>query len=88
MSLDGTPADAVHAMTTVLTQQQRAGRFGRAVRGEDIPADDTRSTTEQDGASEPIGTAAYVVDPNAVAAAIVERLLAGRTIAVAPRKRR
>ena len=43
---------------------------------------------EQDGASGPIRTVEYVVDPNAVAAAIVERLLAGRTIAVAPRKRR
>ena len=43
---------------------------------------------EKDGASEPIGIAEYVVDPDAVAAAIVERLLAGRTMAVAPRKQR
>jgi hypothetical protein len=75
-------------MTTVLSYQQRAGRFGREVRGADVPADDTRSTMEKDGASESIGIANYVVDPDAVAAAIVERLLAGRTMAVAPRKQR
>ena len=38
--------------------------------------------TDRDGAC--FETASYVVDAAAVAAAIVERLLAGRTIAVAP----
>ena len=58
-------------MTTVLEHQQRAGRFGREIRG----------ARETDDAREGSARVGYVVDPDAVAAAIVERLLAGRTIA-------
>jgi hypothetical protein len=57
-------------MTTVLQEQQRAGRFGRETRGEDV-TDETREGAARVG---------YVVDPDAVAEAIVARLLAGRTI--------
>ena len=59
-------------MTTMLTYQQRAGRFGREVRGDD----ETGTTVENDGG----GKAVYVIDADAVAEAIVERLVAGRTI--------
>jgi hypothetical protein len=64
-------------MTTMLTHQQRAGRFGREVRGDEIQQDDARERT---------GRVDYVIDPDAVAAAIVERLAAGRTIPVAAPK--
>jgi hypothetical protein len=67
-------------MTTVLRYQQRAGRFGRDVRGED----DLRTAMETDRADERSEAAAYVVDADAVAAAIIARLLAGRTIAPPP----
>jgi hypothetical protein len=64
MNDDPSPADAARAMnTTLLRQQRRAGRFGRTV-----PAPDER-----------FETLGYAVDPDAVAGAIVERLLAGRT---------
>ena len=62
-------------MTTLLLNRQRAGRFGRESRG-----DDAFTTTETDGGDEPRRAIAYVVDPETVAAAIVERLIAGRTI--------
>jgi hypothetical protein len=78
-------ADAARAMTTVLRYQQRAGRFGRDVRsGYDVHADDTRMAMETDGADEPSSGVGYVVDAAAVAAAIVERLLAGRTLKPPP----
>ena len=49
--------------TTLLRQQRRAGRFGRTVTAPD----------------ERFETLGYTVDPEAVAGAIVERMLAGRT---------
>jgi hypothetical protein len=55
-------------MTTLLRYQKRAGRFGREIRSED---------SELDAAIERSELAGYVVDADAVAAAIVERLLAG-----------
>jgi hypothetical protein len=64
-------ADVARAMTTLLRYQKRAGRFGREVRSED---------SELDAAIERSELAGYVVDADAVAAAIVERLLAGRTL--------
>jgi hypothetical protein len=75
MDRDRTRADAAPTMTTLLLNQQRAGRFGREIRG-----DDAFTTTETDGADEPLRAIGYVVDPEAVAAAIVERLIAGRTL--------
>ena len=72
-------------MTTVLRIHKPAGRFGREVRGEDVATADTMAT---DGEGARFATAGYVVDAAAVAAAIVERLLAGRTLAVAPPRER
>jgi hypothetical protein len=63
-------ADATDAMTTMLRHQQRSGRFGREVRGDDAQTDDAHERNERVG---------YVIDPDAVAAAIVKRLVAGRT---------
>jgi len=71
-------------MRTLTRYQQRqertGGRFGR-------PLAPGRHAPEMDDASLPIDTdgaegrfAAYRVDPDAVAAAIVTRLLAGRTL--------
>jgi hypothetical protein len=74
MERDRKPADAAHAMTTALQHQQRAGRFGREIRGGDEP----------DGAGEDSATVGYVVDPEVVAEAIVARLVAGRTLPLAP----
>jgi hypothetical protein len=82
------PADAAHAMTTALEQQQRVGRFGREIRGEDVHMDDPMTRMETDDAGDHFDTAGYVIDVDAVAAAIVDRLLAGRTIAAAPPKQR
>jgi len=67
------PADAADAMTTMLRNQQRAGRFGREVRGDEVQ-------TENTAGGERFATVGYVIDPDAVAAAIVDRLVAGRTI--------
>jgi hypothetical protein len=68
-------ADAARTMTTLLLNQQRAGRFGREIRG-----DEAGTTTEAEPAETPPRAIGYMVDPDAVAAAIVERLIAGRTI--------
>jgi hypothetical protein len=77
MSRERARADAGDAMTTALLLKQRAGRFGRAIRPENDPA------TPEGERPEPLG---YVIDAEAVAAAIVERLVAGRTIP-SPRRR-
>jgi ATP-dependent helicase YprA (DUF1998 family) len=71
MNRDSKRADAARTMTTLLRHQQRAGRFGRELRGDDVETYDDRE--------EPVSLG-YVVDPDAVAAAIVERLVAGRTL--------
>jgi hypothetical protein len=88
MDRDARPADAAHAMTTVLRQQQRVGRFGRELPGDEVLMDDSRTRMETDDAGEHFNTADYVIDVDAVAAAIVDRLIAGRTIAAAPPKQR
>jgi hypothetical protein len=87
MADDPKPADAAHAMQTVTRypQQEKAarGRFGRDVRelaADDVQMADARTTMQSDESregAEPIG---YVIDPDAVAAAIVDRLMAGRTL--------
>jgi hypothetical protein len=77
MDRDPKPADAAHAMTTLLRYRQRKGRFGREVRGEHL---ETCETATAMGTDDPHATS-YEVDAEAVAAAIVERLLAGRTLA-------
>jgi hypothetical protein len=88
MSHDERDADAALAMTTVLRYQQRAGRFGRDVRGVDeVQMDDARTAMETDCDDDCRRTAGYVIDAHAVAAAIVERLLAGRTLKPPPAAR-
>jgi hypothetical protein len=79
MDRDSKPADAAHTMTTLLRYQQRAGRFGRELRGDDVETQETSPAMEKDDDRERPATLGYVVDADAVAAAIVERLLAGRT---------
>jgi hypothetical protein len=69
-------------MTTMLRYQQRAGRFGREVRGDDVQTDDARMGIDADGAGGGFETVGYVIDADAVAAAIVDRLIAGRTVPV------
>jgi hypothetical protein len=81
MDRDSKRADAGHTMTTLLRYQQRAGRFGREFRGDDAETFEARTAMETDDDREKLSTVGYVVDPDAVAAAIVDRLLAGRTIA-------
>jgi hypothetical protein len=75
MDRDPKRADAAHAMTTLLRYQQRAGRFGRAVPSEDV---ETRTPMPKD--EEPTPAVGYVVDADAVAEAIIARLVAGRTL--------
>ena len=86
MAEDRIPADAAHAMQTVTRylESGRAarGRFGRDVPGpaaDDAQMADARTTMQSDDAPERAEALGYVIDPDAVAAAIVDRLLAGRT---------
>jgi hypothetical protein len=72
-------ADAADAMTTVIRHHKRAGRFGREIR-EDAPMRDAATTIETGGADAPSDAVSYVIDPDAVADAIISRLVAGRTI--------
>ena len=65
-------ADARRTMTTALLLQRRAGRFGREIEPE--PAAGLADADVDFAATD------YEVDVDAVAAAIVERLIAGRTI--------
>jgi len=69
--------DAAHGMETVLRYSQRAQRFGREVR-DDRP--EPRTDMETNDAGKPNETSGYMVDPSAVAAAIIDRLVAGRTL--------
>ena len=65
-------------MTTLLRYQQRAGRFGRALPSEDVEPYETRTPMPDE---DPSTTAGYVIDADAVAEAIIARLVAGRTLA-------
>jgi hypothetical protein len=87
MADDPIPADAAHAMETLTRyqQDQRAarGRFGRDVPGpatDDVQMADARTTMEADDTPERAAAIGYQVDPDAVAAAIIDRLMAGRTL--------
>ena len=82
MGRDPKRADAAHAMTTLLRYQQRAGRFGRAVPSEDVEPFETRTPMPKDEEASTI--AGYVIDADAVAEAILARLVAGRTLAPPP----
>ena len=76
------PADSVGGHT-----QDRAarGRFGRDVPGlaaDDVQMADARTTMQTDDAADRAQAVGYTVDPDAVAAAIIDRLMAGRTLPV------
>jgi hypothetical protein len=81
-------ADAPHAMETTLRHEQqdgrsepgREGRFGRVPPTDDVPLADARTTMEPDGEQQRVDLVRYEVDPDAVAAAILARLVAGRTL--------
>jgi hypothetical protein len=85
MADDPIPADAAHEMQTVIrshTKDRTArGRFGRDVPGpaaDDVQ--DARTTMKTDDGLERLETLGYEVDADAVAEAIIDRLLAGRTL--------
>ena len=70
-------------MMTVLQKQRRSGRFGRELRDEDVEMHDLG--TQGDGRDEErFELSGYEVDADAVAAAIVARLIAGRTLQPPP----
>jgi hypothetical protein len=89
MAEDSTPVDTTHAMTTAARYEQlegRArGRFGRDVRTaaalDDVQMADARTTMQTDRVEERFESAKYEIDADAVAGAILSRLLAGRTLA-------
>ena len=80
-------ADAVHAMQTTLRYEQQdgrtepgqQGRFGRAFPAEEVHVDDARTTSNPTTTRNASMRCATTVDPDAVARAILERLVAGRT---------
>ena len=82
-----TAADAAHVMEMVTRYEQqdelsetvREGRFGRDARQGDHVDEARTDKQNDDDRWEPLVD--YVVNPDAVAAAIVDRLLAGRTLA-------
>ena len=88
MAEDPIAADGVHAMPALTRYEQdtRRGRFGRDVPApvtDDVLMADAR-TSMQSGAEGRFEIATYEIDPDAVAGAIVEWLLAGRTLLVHP----
>jgi hypothetical protein len=88
MAEDPIPADAAHAMKTLTRYQKQdrlsQGRFGRDVRAgaatDDVQMADPRTTMQTDRADDHLDRVGYEIDAHAVAAAIVNRLLAGRTL--------
>jgi hypothetical protein len=64
-------------MSTALRYQPPVGRFGRDVRAA-VQIDDAREAMENDDGR--FETVQYEVDADAVAMAIINRLLAGRTL--------
>jgi hypothetical protein len=83
MDHDPRPADAAHAMTTALRYHQRAGRFGRYAQA----PHEAEMCEPEPQHSKSFEVEGYVVDADAVACAIVARLLAGRAIRVGTRPR-
>ena len=79
---------------TLRYEQQRGrpapgleGRFGRAPASDDVPVTHARTTMDPNGEQERIDLARYEIDPDAVARAILDRLVAGRTIPAPPADR-
>lgn len=87
MAEDPSAADTTHAMQTATrydNQEVARGRFGREVRpapAADVQMADARTTMQTDRAEGRFVTERYEIDAEAVADAIVSRLLAGRTLA-------
>lgn len=84
MAGDSMPADTTHAMRTLTRYQQQEvteprGRFGRQP-ARDGQMADVRTTMDTERAGARLPAAKYEVDPDAVADAIVTRLLAGRSL--------
>jgi hypothetical protein len=88
MADDSIPADAAHAMQALTRYQQHArGRFGREVPApatEDVQMADARKTMQSDPGDDAYETGGYQIDPHAVADAIIDRLMAGRTLPKRP----
>jgi hypothetical protein len=88
MAEDSSAVDTTHAMKTATRyerQEATRGRFGRDVRpapAADVQMADARTTMQTDGADARLDPAGYEIDADAVADAILARLLAGRTIAL------
>jgi hypothetical protein len=95
MAKDPIPADAAHAMQAVTRYHQHLadlvggedgparGRFGREVRAlatEDVQMADARTTMQSEHPEDRRENGGYVIDANAVADAIIARLMAGRTL--------
>ena len=89
MDRDPSAADAAHAMKTAIRYRQQVGRRGRF--GREVPlappagderTGDARTTMDSEGLE---GTGVYMIDANAVAEAILARLIAGRTFPPPPR---
>ncbi len=85
MAEDSTPADTAHAMKTATRYQQQElqarGRFGRSLAADDVPMADARTTMQTDRAEGRFERVGYEIDADAVAKAIVNRLLAGGMLA-------
>jgi hypothetical protein len=79
-------------MQTILQHEQQdgraepgsEGRFGRAPLAEDRQAADAGTTTDPPGEPRRIDLVRYEVDADAVARAILDRLVAGRTLLLRP----
>ena len=89
MAEDPTAVDTTHAMKTAIRYERQEaatrGRFGREVQpapAADTQMADARTTMQTDRAAARFDTAGYEVDADAVADAILSRLLAGRTLTV------
>jgi hypothetical protein len=89
MADHSTAVDTTHAMKTASRYDQAEGRargrFGRDVRPaaalDDVQMADARTTMQTDHVEARLETARYEIDADAVADAILSRLLAGRTLA-------
>jgi len=80
MAADRLPADAAHEMRAVVRYSQREGRFGRESRDDRNTAADMGTTMDTNDSGKRFEPSGYMVDPSAVAAAIVDRLIAGRIL--------
>ena len=80
MAADRVVADAAHEMKAVVRYSERAGRFGRDSRDDRVPVADTSTPMEINDSGKRLEPSGYMVDPRAVAAAIIDRLVAGRVL--------